>query len=147
MMYDSVATLFGRIATILNGFNHKNPPPTNLSDLAGVAFQAFTQEIKDVVAEHLETGAAGPLLMDYPSNLSRMHRLRERAEKEEKRIKQLVGIANSAGRIRPNRSYVPGRSAPPRPGGRAFAGFHQPEFQGFQGIQDEGGKCEWLDTA
>ncbi|CAJ1941913.1 unnamed protein product [Cylindrotheca closterium] len=70
MMYDSVATLFGRIATILNGFNHKIPPPTNLSDLTGVAFQAFTQEVKDVVAEHLETGAAGPLLMDYPSNLS-----------------------------------------------------------------------------
>ncbi|CAJ1963848.1 unnamed protein product [Cylindrotheca closterium] len=53
MMYGIVATLFGRIATILNGFNHKNPPPTNLSDLAGVAFQAFTQEIKDGVAEHL----------------------------------------------------------------------------------------------
>ncbi|CAJ1934646.1 unnamed protein product, partial [Cylindrotheca closterium] len=132
MMYDSVATLFGRIATILNGFNHENPPPTNLSDLAGVAFQAFTQEIKDVVAEHLETGAAGPLLMDYPSNLSRMHRLRERAEKEEKRIKQLVGIANSAGLVRPNRSCVPGPSAPTRPGGRAFAGFHQQGFQEFQ---------------
>ncbi|CAJ1941533.1 unnamed protein product [Cylindrotheca closterium] len=27
--YDSVATLFGRIARILNGFNHENPPPTN----------------------------------------------------------------------------------------------------------------------
>ncbi|CAJ1941531.1 unnamed protein product [Cylindrotheca closterium] len=66
-----------------------------------------------------------------------MHRLRERAEKEEKRIKQIVGIANSAGRIRPNRSYFPGRPAPPRPGGRAFAGFHQPEFQGFQGFQDD----------
>ncbi|CAJ1929204.1 unnamed protein product [Cylindrotheca closterium] len=131
MMYNSMATLFGRIATILNGFKHKNPPSTNLSDLAGVAFQAFTQEIKDVVAEHLETGAAGPLLIDYPSNLSRMHRLRERAEKEEKRIKQLVGIANSAGRVRPNRSYVPGLSAPPSPGGRAFAGFHQQGFQGF----------------
>ncbi|CAJ1959950.1 unnamed protein product [Cylindrotheca closterium] len=64
MMYDIVATLFGRIATILNGCNHENPPPTNLSDLAGVTFQAFTQEIKDDVAEHLETGAAGPLLMD-----------------------------------------------------------------------------------
>ncbi|CAJ1958079.1 unnamed protein product [Cylindrotheca closterium] len=70
--------------------------------------------------------------MDYPSNLSRMHRLRERAEKEEKRIKQLVGIANSVGRVRPNRSYVPGLSTPPSPGGRAFAGFHQQEFQGFQ---------------
>ncbi|CAJ1960899.1 unnamed protein product [Cylindrotheca closterium] len=38
MMHNSVATLYGRIATILNGFNHKNPPPTNLSDLAGVAY-------------------------------------------------------------------------------------------------------------
>ncbi|CAJ1932169.1 unnamed protein product [Cylindrotheca closterium] len=60
-------------------------------------------------------------------------RLREQAEKdEEKRIKQIVGIANSVGQVRPNRSYVPGQSAPPRLGGRAFAGFHQQGFQGFQ---------------
>ncbi|CAJ1964662.1 unnamed protein product [Cylindrotheca closterium] len=64
------------------------PSSWKLSDLAGVAFQAFTQEIKDVVAEYLETGAAGPLLMDYPSNLSQMHLLRNQAEKEERRIKQ-----------------------------------------------------------
>ncbi|CAJ1946160.1 unnamed protein product [Cylindrotheca closterium] len=61
-----------------------------------------------------------------------MHRLRNRAEKEERRIKQLVGIANSVGQVRPNRSYVSGLSAPPSPGGRALAGFHQQQFQGFQ---------------
>ncbi|CAJ1966312.1 unnamed protein product, partial [Cylindrotheca closterium] len=53
MMYVSVATLFGRIATILNGFNQENPPTTNLSDLAGVAFQALTQEINVCVTESL----------------------------------------------------------------------------------------------